>query len=175
MTFYRKLDTKLLIFFRYLCIRVNEENYYRFDPFHVYGTYHELYQYNEVDCKYGIKIPGLTLPSEMVKNALKTLKEIKQILSTLQEKESDIKRESEKMYKNFMEESGHHYPPNTPYSPTKNVFSDCVSHEAFKRAQSELMTQIDDKLIGFQDAEKERFSEMKEILQKIQDGLQKQA
>ena len=58
---------------------MNEENYYKFDPFHVYGTYHELYQYNEVDCKYGIKIPGLTLPSAMVKNALETLKETKQI------------------------------------------------------------------------------------------------
>jgi hypothetical protein len=154
---------------------VNEENYYRFDPFHVYGTYHELYQYNEVDCKYGIKMTGLTLPSEMVKNALETLKEIKQNLSTIQEKESDIKRESEKMYKNFMEESGHHYPPNTPCSPPKNVFSDCVSHEALKHVQSELMTQIDGKLTGFQDAERERFSEMKEMLQKIQDDLQKQA
>ena len=154
---------------------MNEENYYRFDPFHVYGTYHELYQYNEVDCKYGIKIPGLTLPSEMVKNALETLKEINQISSTLQEKESDIKKESEKMYKNFMEESVHYHPPNTPCSPPKNIFSDCVSHEALKHFQSELMTQIDGKLIGFQDAEKERFSEMKEILQKIQDGFQKQA
>ena len=59
--------------------------------------------------------------------------------------------------------------------PTKNVFSDCVSNETLKRVQSELMTQIDDKLISFQDAEKERFSEMKEILQKIQDGFLKQA
>ena len=153
--------TNLLIFFFQVCIRVNEENYYRFDPFHVYGTYHELYQYNEVDCKYGIKIPGLTLPSAMVKNALETLKETKQISSTLQEKESDLKRESEKMYKNFMDESDHNHPPNTPCSPSKKTFSDCVSNEALKRVQSELMAKIDDKLIAFQDAERERFSEVK--------------
>ena len=153
---------------------MNEENYYKFDPFHVYGTYHELYQYNEIDCKYGNKIPGLTLPSTMVKHALETVKEIKEISSTLQEKESDIKNESEKMYKNFMDESVHYHLPNTPCSPPKNIFSDYVSHEAFKRAQSELMTQIDGKLIGFQDAERKRFTEMKEMLQKIHDGFQKQ-
>ena len=44
-----------------------------------------------------------------------------------------------------------------------------------KLAQSALMTQIDDKLIGFQDAEMKRFTEMKEMLQKIQNDLQKQA
>ena len=158
-----------------VCIRVNEENYYRFDPFHVYGTYHELYHYNEVDCKYGSKIPGLTLPSTMVKHALETVKQIKEISSTLQKKESDIKNESEKMYKNFTEEIVQYHPPNTPCSQPKNVFSDYVSNEALKRVQSELMTEIDGKLIGFQDAERERFSEMKEMLQKIQDGLQKQA
>ena len=108
-------------------------------------------------------------------NALETVKEIKEISSTLQEKESDIKKESEKMYKIFMAESDHYHPPNTPCSPSKSTFSDCVSNEALKRVQSELMTQIDGKLIGFQNAEKERFSEMKKILQKIQDGLQKQA
>ena len=140
---------------------MNEENYYKFDPFHVYGTYHELYQYNEVDCKYGSKIFGLTLPSTMVKNALETVKEIKEISSTLQEKESDIKKESEKMYKIFMAESDHYHPPNTPCSPSKKTFSDCVSNEALKRVQSELMAKIDDKLIAFQDAERERFSEVK--------------
>ena len=152
---------------------MNEENYYKFDPFHVYGTYHELYRYNEVDCKYGSKISGLTLPSTMVKNALETVKEIKKISNTLQEKESEIKKESEKMYKYFKTETVHYHPPNTPclVSPSKHAFSDCVSNESLKRVQSELMEQIQ----GFQDAEKERISKMEETLRNcIQDSFQKQ-
>ena len=133
-----------------VCIRVYEEKYYRFDPFHVYDAYHELYWYNEIDHKHGGKIPGLTLPCKIVTHALKTFKEMKVISRTLKEKESNIKKESEKRYKNFME--GIEYPPNTPGSGFSKL-SDGVSNESLKRVQTELMKQ---------------FSEMKESLRKTQ-------
>ena len=65
---------------------MNEEKYYDFDPFHVYGSYHELYYYNEIDCKHDIKIPGLKLQSKIVRNALGTVKEIKEVSTILQKK-----------------------------------------------------------------------------------------
>ena len=170
-----------------VCIRVHEEKYYRFDPFHVYDAYHELYWYNEIDHKHGGKIPGLTLPCKIVRHALKTLKEMKVISSTLQEKESNIKKESEKRYKNFME--GIDHPPSTPGSGFSKL-SDGVSNESLKRVQTELMKQfsemkeslrktqnVDNEKISkmeetlriTQDADRERFSKMEEILQKTQE------
>ena len=141
---------------------MNEEKYYDFDPLHVYGTYHELYHYNEIDCKHAKKIPGLKLQSKIVRQALETVKEIKEISSTLQRKVLEIKKESKEMYKNLMDERYQdeidHQHPNTPSSP-KHVFSDCVS-------KSELTKQIK----GFQDAESERFSKMEETLKKTQDA-----
>ena len=149
---------------------MNEEKYYDFDPLHVYGTYHELYDYNEIDCKHATKIPGLKLPSKIVRHALETVKEIKEISSTLQRKVSEIKKESKERYKNLMDERylddeiDHHH-PNTPSSP-KHVFSDCVSNESLKHVQSELTKQIK----GFQDAESKRFSMMEETLKNTQDA-----
>ena len=163
------MKPQIIIFFFQACIRVNEEKYYDFDPFHVYGSYHELYYYNEIDCKHDTKIPGLKLQSKIVRNALGTVKEIKDISSTLQRKESEIKKESKERYKNFMDERYldeiDHHLPNTPSSP-KHVFSDCVSIESLKRVQSELTNQIK----GFQDAESERFSKMEETLKNTQDA-----
>ena len=149
-----------------VCIRVNEEKYYDFDPLHVYGTYHELYHYNEIDCKHAAKIPGLKLQSKIVRHALETVKEIKEVSSTLQRKVSEIKKESKEMYKNLMDERypdeiDHHH-PNTPSSP----FSESVSNESLKQVQSELMKQIK----GFQDAESERFSKLEETLKNTQDA-----
>ena len=172
-----------------VCIRVNEEKYYDFDPFHVYGSYHELYYYNEIDCKHDIKIPGLKLQSKIVRNALGTVKEIKEVSTTLQKKVSEIKKESKERYKNFMDERYsdeiNHY-PNTPLSP-KNVFSDGVSNEALKQVESQLMRQMQsfqvegrerfskiEETLGYiqgsKDAEMERLSKIEETLQSIQDS-----
>ena len=164
--------TKVSICIFQVCIRVTEEKYYRFDPLHVYDTHHELYWYNEIDCKHGSKITGLTLPSKIIRHALEAVKDINVILSNLQEKESNIKEESEKRYKKFIEGIEHH-PSSASGSGGFSKFSDGVSNESLKlmkRVQSELTKQIKD----FQDAERERFSKMEETLQIIQDSLQKQ-
>ena len=115
---------------------------------------------------------------------------MKVISSTLQEKESNIKKESEKRYKNFME--GIDQPPSTPGSGFSKL-SDGVSNESLKRVQNELMKQIqgfsemkeslrktqnvdnekiskmEETLRNTQDAERELFSKMEETLQKTQE------
>merc|ERR1719270_1306658 len=40
-----------------VCVKVNDEKYYDYDPFHLFGTYHDLYHYNEIDGKHEAKIP----------------------------------------------------------------------------------------------------------------------
>ena len=151
---------------------MHEEKYFRFDKLHVFDAYHDLYWYNEIDHKHGGKIPGLTLPCKIVRHALKTLKDMKVISSTLKEKESNIKEESEKRYKNYMESIEH--PPSTPGSGFSKL-SDGVSNESVKRVQTELMKQIQgfsemkESLRKTQNVDSERFSKMEEILLKTQE------
>ena len=151
---------------------MHEEKYFRFDKLHVFDAYHDLYWYNEIDHKHGGKIPGLTLPCKIVRHALKTLKDMKVISSTLKEKESNIKEESEKRYKNYMESIEH--PPSTPGSGFSKL-SDGVSNESVKRVQTELMKQIQgfseikESLRKTQNADNERFLKMEEILEKTQE------
>lgn len=92
------------------------------------------------------------------------------ISSTLQEKESNIKKESEKRYKIFME--GIEYPPSTPGSGFSKL-SDGVSNESLKRVQTELMKQFSEmkeSLRKTQNVDNEKISKMEETLRNTQDA-----
>ena len=92
------------------------------------------------------------------------------ISSTLKEKESNIKKESEKIYKNFMECI--EYPPSTPGSGFSKL-SDGVSNESLKRVQTELMKQFSEmkeSLRKTQNVDNEKISKMEETLRNTQDA-----
>ena len=65
---------------------MNKNEPYKFDPFHFFGTYHQLYTYNEVDGKLDKKIPGRYLTSTVVNQALETINERNDRLNAFEDK-----------------------------------------------------------------------------------------
>ena len=79
---------------------MNKKEPYKFDPFNVFGTYHQMYTYNEVDGKLDKKIAGRYLTSTIVKHALETLNEWNDRLNAFEAKLESIEKQSSQLYEN---------------------------------------------------------------------------
>ena len=94
---------------------MNKKEPYKFDPFHVFGTYHQLYTYNEVDGKLDKKIPGRYLTSTIVNHALETINDRNDRLNAFEEKLQTIEKQSLQLYNNRDGQKQDY--KSTPWSP----------------------------------------------------------
>ena len=94
---------------------MNKNEPYKFDPFHFFGTYHQLYTYNEVDGKLDKKIPGRYLTSTVVNQALETINERNDRLNAFEEKLQTIEKQSLQLYNNRDGQKQDY--KSTPWSP----------------------------------------------------------
>ena len=111
---------------------MNKKEPYKFDPFHVFGTYHQLYTYNEVDGKLDKKIAGRYLTSTIVKHALETLNERNDRLNAFEDKLESIEKQSSQLYKNRDSQKQDY--PSTPWSP------ESLSTDLLKEIKRDLKT-----------------------------------
>ena len=72
-----------------MCVKLDKKKPHVLDPFNVFGKYHQLYHYNDLDSKAGAKIPKRNISAESVDSALETLKEVKE------------KNKTRKMFRDF--------------------------------------------------------------------------
>ena len=111
---------------------MNKKEPYKFDPFHFFGTYHQLYTYNEVDGKLDKKIPGRYLTSTIVNQALETINERNDRLNAFEDKLDSIEKQSLQLYKNRDGKKQDH--PSAPWSP------ESLSTDLLKEIKRDLKT-----------------------------------
>ena len=111
---------------------MNKKEPYKFDPFHFFGTYHQLYTYNEVDGKLDKKIPGRYLTSTIVNQALETINERNDRLNAFEDKLESIEKQSLQLYKN--RDGQKQDQPSAPWSP------ESLSTDLLKEIKKDLKT-----------------------------------
>ena len=111
---------------------MNKKEPYKFDPFHFFGTYHQLYTYNEVDGKLGKKISRRYLTSTVVKQALETINERNDRLNAFEDKLESIEKQSLQLYQNRDGQKQDY--PSAPWSP------ESLSTDLLKEIKRDLKT-----------------------------------
>ena len=111
---------------------MNKKEPYKFDPFHFFGTYHQLYTYNEVDGKLGKKISRRYLTSTVVKQALETINERNDRLNAFEDKLESIEKQSLQLYQNRDGQKQDY--PSAPWSP------ESLSTDLLKEIKKDLKT-----------------------------------
>ena len=125
----------------------------------MFGKYHQLYHYNDLDSKAGAKIPKRNISAESIDSALETLKEVKEKNKAFQEKWAEIKIQSSNLFKDRNEKIQYSKRTKTPSKDIRSVLKDLQN-----RVQTDL------KLL--QDSKSEEFSEIEESLENLQGLMQ---
>ena len=142
-----------------MCVKLDKKKPHVLDPFNVFGKYHQLYHYNDLDSKAGAKIPKRNISAESVDSALETLKEVKEKNKAFQEKWAEIKIQSSNLFKDRNEKIQYSKRTKTPSKDIRSVLKDLQN-----RVQTDL------KLL--QDSKSEEFSEIEESLENLQRLMQ---
>lgn len=142
-----------------MCVKLDKKKPHVLDPFNVFGKYHQLYHYNDLDSKAGAKIPKRNISAESVDSALETLKEVKEKNKAFQEKWAEIKIQSSNLFKDRNEKIQYSKRTKTPSKDIRSVLKDLQN-----RVQTDL------KLL--QDLKSEEFSEIEESLENLQGLMQ---
>ena len=142
-----------------MCVKLDKKKPHVLDPFNVFGKYHQLYHYNDLDSKAGAKIPKRNISAESVDSALETLKEVKEKNKAFQEKWAEIKIQSSNLFKDRNEKIQYSKRTKTPSKDIRSVLKDLQN-----RVQTDL------KLL--QDSKSEEFSKIEESLENLQDLIQ---
>ena len=142
-----------------MCVKLDKKKPHVLDPFNVFGKYHQLYHYNDLDSKAGAKIPKRNISAESVDSALETLKEVKEKNKAFQEKWAEIKIQSSNLFKDRNEKIQYSKRTKTPSKDIRSVLKDLQN-----RVQTDL------KLL--QDSKSEEFSEIEESLENLQGLMQ---
>ena len=142
-----------------MCVKLDKKKPHVLDPFNVFGKYHQLYHYNDLDSKAGAKIPKRNISAESVDSALETLKEVKEKNKAFQEKWAEIKIQSSNLFKDRNEKIQYSQRTKTPSKDIRSVLKDLQN-----RVQTDL------KLL--QDSKSEEFSEIEESLENLQGLMQ---
>ena len=142
-----------------MCVELDKKKPHVLDPFNVFGKYHQLYHYNDLDSKAGAKIPKRNISAESVDSALETLKEVKEKNKAFQEKWAEIKIQSSNLFKDRNEKIQYSKRTKTPSKDIRSVLKDLQN-----RVQTDL------KLL--QDLKSEEFSEIEESLENLQGLMQ---
>ena len=142
-----------------MCVKLDKKKPHVLDPFNVFGKYHQLYHYNDLDSKAGAKIPKRNISAESVDSALETLKEVKEKNKAFQEKWAEIKIQSSNLFKDRNEK--------IQYSKCTKASSKDI-RSVLKNLQNRVQTDL--KLL--QDLKSEEFSEIEESLENLQGLMQ---
>ena len=142
-----------------MCVKLDKKKPHVLDPFNVFGKYHQLYHYNDLDSKAGAKIPKRNISAESVDSALETLKEVKEKNKAFQEKWAEIKIQSSNLFKDRNEKIQYSKRTKTPSKDIRSVLKDLQN-----RVQTDL------KLL--QDSKSDEFSEIEESLENLQGLMQ---
>ena len=142
-----------------MCVKLDKKKPHVLDPFNVFGKYHQLYHYNDLDSKAGAKIPKRNISAESVDSALETLKEVKEKNKAFQEKWAEIKIQSSNLFKDRNEKIQYSKRTKTPSKDIRSVLKDLQN-----RVQTDL------KLL--QDSKSEEFSEIEKSLENLQGLMQ---
>ena len=142
-----------------MCVKLDKKKPHVLDPFNVFGKYHQLYHYNDLDSKAGAKIPKRNISAESVDSALETLKEVKEKNKAFQEKWAEIKIQSSNLFKDRNEKIQYSKRTKTPSKDIRSVL---------KNLQNRVQTDL--KLL--QDLKSEEFSEIEESLENLQGLMQ---
>ena len=142
-----------------MCVKLDEKKPHILDPFNVFGKYHQLYHYNDLDSKAGAKIPRRNISAESVDRAVETLKEVNEKIKASQEKWAEIKSQSSNLFKNRNEKI--QYSKHTK-SSSKDIRS------VLKNLQNRVQTDLK----FLQDSKSEEYSKIEESLENLQDLMQ---
>ena len=116
----------------------------------MFGKYHQLYHYNDLDSKAGAIIPGRNISTESVDDALETLKVVNEKFKAFQEKWAEIKIQSSNLYKNRNEKI----------------------HPTVRSVLKNLQNRVQTDLKFLQDSKSEEFSKIEASLENLQDLMQ---
>ena len=125
----------------------------------MFGKYHQLYHYNDLDSKAGAKIPGRNISTDSVDDALETLKEVNEKFKAFQEKWAEIKVQSSNLFINRDEK--------IQYSKTTTSSSKNISW-----VMKNLQNRVETDLKFLQDSKSNEFSKIQTSLENLQNILQ---